>query len=417
MPKVCTIVLCAAHSWTLFAPSALCLASVAISFGLSVPTGFAQDVDPEAGDVVLEEEVAEEEATPAQTTPTAIQPNKETTAPALTPEPEKVEEKKANPLRIGLGLNSAVGQGTFVKNEGARNAYFGYGLTVTPSYTLEEGAFDMPGPTFSASAGISQELTDSDGDTRNQRVLFGDIRLGMSQPIAKVEDTLSLGSSVNFFLPTSLPSQFAGLYFGASLGLNLGATFGPVSISYSASFRKNFHEATSPSVDDPYLDRYYGTDYPSIINRSSTNTNFDTASNPGFEGGVLSDGVIFSSHALSHGLSLGVDIMENWSAGISYTLRHGWSYADYEVDEFSSQYATDENQTDSFATSISTTYAFPYIKTSLGVSTSGPVWDARNDNLRFPFWDFESQAMNLTTIYLSLGSSFNISGDGVELAE
>lgn len=407
MPKVCTIVSCAVRYWTLLA------LGVTISVGLNASAALAQDVDPEAGDVVLEEEALEEEATPSSTSPSAIQPNPEPKVPAITPETEQVTPTNYNPFRIGMGLNTSVGQGTFVANEYARNSYVGWGFSLTPSYRFNEGPFDMPAPTVSATASITQELTDSDGDTRNQRVLFGDIRLGMSQPLTVIEDTVFLGSSLNLFLPTSLPSQFAGLYFGASLGLNVGASFGPLNIGYSASFRKNFHDATSPSIDDPYLDRYYGTDYPSIINRSTTNTNYDTAANVGFEGGVLSDGVIFSSHALSHGINVSYNVLPTWTFSVSYTLRHGWSYADYEVDELSSQYATDENQSDSFATSISTTYAFDLLNVSLGIATSGPVWDARNDNLRFPFWDFESHASNLSTIFLSVGSALNITTDGV----
>ena len=120
------------------------------------------------------------------------------------------------------------------------------------------------------------------------------------------------------------------------------------------------------------------------------------------------------SYSFSNRLGLDLDIVEGLSGSISYSIASGFTYASYETDELSSDYATDgRGQRDSFQTDISLSYDFKVLQLSLGLANGAGIYTARNSSLRFPFWDFQGAANNLSTVYLSLSTSASIDGSGV----
>jgi hypothetical protein len=175
--------------------------------------------------------------------PGSVAPSAPSGLPAAEREPDDGEPP---PLRLPFTLQTSVGQGSFVADEHARNAYFGYSLAFAPSYA----------PSKDISIGLlvamSQELTDSDIDTERQQVLLSDTRLSGSFAFGKIPTAdIGVTGQARLFLPSSLASQHQTLVLGTGLLLALSRELGPVSLGLATSFRKNFHRYSTPVLDGP----------------------------------------------------------------------------------------------------------------------------------------------------------------------
>lgn len=299
-------------------------------------------------------------------------------------------------FRLIPSLSTSVGQGSFVANQHARNAYVDWSFSITPMYSLLNGALNLSG-----SFAFMQELTDSDGDTYNQRVLLSDANVGASHllfTIPYVDVAFMVGARA--FFPTSLASQTQTLLVGLRGNIALMRTFGPVTLSYNGSFRKNFHQYQSPVYDVTDVDSN------TFIAREGGNERVDAL--------LYTAGGNNISYIFSNSLSVNVQIIAGLSANISYQISNAFTYASYPKDSLASGNATaGRGQRDSFGTNISVSYAFPFVFLTLGLSNGSSPMSADNSHLRFPFWDFESQANNLSSIYLNAMSFISIDGSGV----
>lgn len=280
-------------------------------------------------------------------------------------------------------LDTSLGQGTFVSNEYARNEYVAWLLQATPNYRFNEEL------SFSARASIIQELTENDSDTRDQRVLLSDTRLRAGYmlpqiPLANIDPSVGL----NVWLPTSLASQFESLIFAPQFTLGLSRTFGPITVSYIGAFRKNFHQYSSPTVDpsnfdeDVYLAREGGNERINAFTYSPGGNNV--------------------SYAFTNGLSVDWQIIEPLRTSVSYMIVNSFTYNSYEKDDLAAPAAqAGRGQRDAYQAVIDVSYSInDMFGVSTGILTVGTPKQYDNDGFRFPFWDFKSEAMNLTTLYL-----------------
>jgi hypothetical protein len=390
----------------------------------------AQDsADPEAGDEssgAAEDALLEEDEV-AEDAPVTAAPAKSKKAVLSDAEKEAMEEEEAanqasaggnaatpgitagpvgpggvqldtsgHPFRIMTSISSSVGQGSFVANQGARNAYWDWSLSLTPMYTLMDGAINISG-----SVAINQELTESDGDTVSRRVLLSDASLGASHMIWTIPGAdigVIVGARASF--PTSIASQTQSLLLGLRGSLTLMRSFGPVMVMYSGGFRKNFHQYQSPVYDTE------GMDDNIFIAREGGNERVDAFLYTGGGNNV--------SYSFSNSLSVNVQIIGGLSANASYQISNGFTYASYEKDSMASVNArAGRGQRDSFSTNLSVSYPIPYVFLTLGLSNSASPYSDDNSHLRFPFWDFENEADNLSTVYLNAMSNISIDGSGV----
>ncbi|MCA9580636.1 MAG: hypothetical protein KC416_02505 [Myxococcales bacterium] len=367
--------------------------------------------DPYSVEAEEEEGEGDEEGEPEEEPAAPVGPlAAEADAPAATSTDGKSEKDKkaaAAALATGQGLGGGgfqispsmtteVGQGTFVSNEYAANPYWAWNLGISPTYTFENGL------RVSANVGLFQELTNSDGDTSNQRVLLSDVSLNTFYSVGRIPG-IDVGVNVSGGLrfPTSLASQAQTLITSGRVGVGLNRGFGPVFVGYSGAFTKNFHRYESPVVD------IEDQDSSLCLARSSDNRTIDGTS-------CFVPGVANTNFSVSNTVFANVTIWESLSAGFAYGIINGFTYASFPKDEFSSPYATEGvGQRDFFFTNLSVNYSFPHVFASIGIANSANFLDSENDSLRFPFWNFDGAANNLSTIYLSLTGVVSIDGSGV----
>ncbi len=380
-----------------------------------------------------DEEEQSETAPPAETAPAPVaqdapattpSESEQTTAPAPTTtatetraqaqHEESESEREASHtnsqlLQAGIGgaaapsfrltgvLTSDVGQGSFIMNEYARNAYVDWNLTLLPAFTFD-------GNTFQAQATIYQELTDSDGDTENQRVLLSDTQLIYNRMVFTIpEADINVFANGRVILPTSLASQYDGLYFGAQAQVGFMRTFGPVTLFYRSAFRKNFHEYTSPTVD---LSDY---DEQVFLARSNGRERIDAL--------TYSPGGNNVSYSFTNRLQVMVTPFDELTITGEYIVSNGFTYEDYALDALSGAGAkAGRGQRDAYTTYLDFTYTMnSNIYLSTGISTSGSPRGADGRHFVFPFLDTESEANNLTTFYVSLTATGTL--DDLQIGE
>lgn len=291
------------------------------------------------------------------------------------------------PYALTFKLESDVGQGTFVANQYARNAYVGWLASIIPAYRPIEPL------TLSLVLRVTQELTDSDSDANAQQLLLDDViaRAGYTTgmiPVVGIE-TRVIGS---LYLPTSLASQYQTLVAGLGVSGLFSKSFfdGHFSLDYLATFRKNFHRYASPalSVEDGEV--------PSAYSRAGGAE--DLAGDLVSVGGANNVSFLIRNE-LSATWS---PILDKLSFTISYELANSFTYASFEKDELSSPYADDGiGHRDATVGQIVAGYRLDRrFSFAGGIATAATPKSADNQSFRFPFWDFESTADNLTVFFV-----------------
>ncbi|MDH5672135.1 MAG: hypothetical protein OEZ06_08300 [Myxococcales bacterium] len=291
----------------------------------------------------------------------------------------------AAPFSLLLYAETALGQGTFVADENARNPLVAWSTSVLPGYR------PTPRWAFGLLLTVSQEMTDSDLDTERQQLLLSDTQLRGRYEVTKIEALdLQVAAGLRFFLPTSLISQHQSLLFGSQARLNLIRIFGPVFATYTGAFRKNFHRYTSPVLGD-VRDAPAAPVAPRIGGLEQLG---------GGEVAVAGNNVSFD---ILNQVSVGYSPFDELTLGLSYALANRFTYRSVPDDARTSPYAEPgRGQRDLQIGSVSASWTFSRrFVLALAMTTTGPIKQADNDGLRFPFYDFYSTAENLTTFALS----------------
>lgn len=295
-------------------------------------------------------------------------------------------EGRPVPFTLGFKLESAVGQGTFVADEYARNSEVGWGASIAPGYRPFTELM------LSAYAKVTQELTDSEIDTHRQQLLLLDVNLRSDYALGTIPVVdVKAATGLWLYLPTSKVSQYETLVVGAAARLVLGRQFGEhFSLDFLGIFRKNFHEYEGPVLDTS------GSSPPPIFVRRG---------GPEDLGGTLvaagTNNVSFYFYNVGQ---FTWSPVAEWAFDIAYGMTNSFTYASHPKDELSSPYAdAGVGQRDSTIASIDVAYTLDKrFSFSAGVQTVSVPKTADNESFRFPLYDFEGTADNATSIYIDV---------------
>jgi hypothetical protein len=297
---------------------------------------------------------------------------------------------------IAVGTQMSFGQSTFQFGSSyAKDPMVDWSLSLSPSYFFSDGT------RLSASASLSQELTQSGGDDDPQTIIFSDIGLSASRSLYRFKGGPQIFGSLALQLPTSESSRIETLRTSVGARLSASQPVGPVFISLGTGYRKNFHEYThptrNPNTGDPFTTRD-GLVVEELVTGIARNGGSELAGATYFEGESNNTSMVWSNS-----LSAFWPVTEKLGIGISYNLSHSWTYESYELDELSGVGAKEgRGRRDSHGGGIFANYqALDQLAFGLGMATGGPTRTADDKRVRFPFFNLEGPESNMTTFFIS----------------
>jgi hypothetical protein len=296
---------------------------------------------------------------------------------------------------VAIGSQMSFGQSTFQVGGGyARDPMVDWSLSLSPSYMFSDGT------RLSASASLSQELTQSGGDDDPQTIIFSDIGLSAGRSIYQFKGGPQIFGGLSLQLPTSQASRVETLR--TSLGARLSASqpVGKVFISVGTGFRKNFHEYTHPTRDPNTGDAFTTRDglvIEEVVTGIARTGGSELAGATYFEGESNNTSMVWSNS-----ISAFWPATETLGFGISYNLSHSWTYESYPLDELSGVGAREgRGRRDSHGGSIFANWqVLDQLAFSAGMATGGPTRTADDKRIRFPFFNFEGPESNMTTFFI-----------------
>jgi hypothetical protein len=304
-------------------------------------------------------------------------------------------------LRLSISSQLSMNDGTFRIDENvySRNAMVAWSASFSPSYTFKDTT------RISASATVNQELTLADGDDDPQTLLFGDVGLNLSRSIYKFSTGTRLSGSLSGSIPTSDASQASTLRTTLGAGLSLSHPLNDQwSLSFSTTYRKNFHEYTSP-VRDPRADSSFRTrDGLDVVDLS---TAIVRQGSPDLrnQSTYVEASTNNTSFSWSNGIGVSYTATEKLSFSLNYQLTHSWTYESFALDELSGVGATDgRGRRDTHGASLSASYQLlDNLGLSAGIANGGSPRTADDRRIRIPFLSYESQDLTI----FSLGISYS----------
>ncbi|HEY3483791.1 MAG TPA: hypothetical protein VGK49_00345, partial [Ilumatobacteraceae bacterium] len=296
----------------------------------------------------------------------------------------QIDRKGVAPVTLNGKVETGVGQGSFIADPNVRNPYFAWGASFVPAY------YPIPALTLSLFAKISQEITDSEIDTEPQQVLFYDLQVRCRYALGQIPKLgIDVFVEARLYLPTSLVSRYETLVIAPLGRFSLIRGFGPVVLGYSFSFRKNFHLYESPVLrpDGPT---------PSEYARA-----LGTEDLRGSNVAIAGNNVSFS---FSNTFFVSYVPISRLAISMYYGISQAFTYRRYEDDEFTSQYAeAGRGQRDTGFGGLEVWFRLDKrFSFSAGMFTAASPKTENNQSFRFPFYDFHSTALNLTTFYLDV---------------
>ena len=361
----------------------------------------------------------EASATPENETLLATQSEEEATSDqegeSVTVEEEAEEEESGSilgPVSVNASVTNIVSMGTLFRDQYTVTNYdlLSFGMGASYSSPVE-------GLGFSLGMGFSKYLTEAGGSIYQREARFGDMSAGMSYgPIFSTERGLSMSGSMGWTIPTSRASRFEGLRTGVSTGLSFSRSFGSLSLSYSFGFYKNFHRATSITVDCSDIEQGCLVSNDSGETKGSDEVVLDIIAREGGTENIDSDTIaldtgVLGSFGFSNSFSMGYSWFPGFSTRISLGLSDNFTYDNGTIttrDEYTSPNAiTGRGHSQGMSGSLSASYAFlDHFSLSLGFSTGQSPLTSDNRRLRFPFWDLETGNMSRTSTSLTLAGSY-----------
>lgn len=225
-----------------------------------------------------------------------------------------------------------------------------------------------------------------------------------------------MSGSMGWTIPTSRASRFEGLRTGVSTGLSFSRSFGSLSLSYSFGFYKNFHRATSITVDCTDIEQGCLVSNDSGETKGSDDVVLDIIAREGGTENIDSDTIaldtgVLGSFGFSNSLSMGYSWFPGFSTRVSLGFSDNFTYDNGTIttqDEFTSPNAiTGRGHSQGMSGSLSASYSFlDHFSLSLGFSTGQSPLTSDNRRLRFPFWDLETGNMSRTSTSLTLAGSY-----------
>jgi hypothetical protein len=295
----------------------------------------------------------------------------------------QIDRKGVAPVTLNGKVETGLGQGSFVANPYARNPYFAWGASFVPAY------YPIPALTLSVFAKISQEVTDSELDTEPQQVLFYDMQLRCRYALGQIPKLgIDMFAEARLYLPTSLVSRFETLVIAPLGRFSLIRAFGPVVLGYSFMFRKNLHRKQSPELENE----------DSIPSGYLRGVRPEDPRGPS-QAPIGGNNVSFS---LSNSFFVSYVPISRLSISLYYGISQAFTYRT-EDDQYTSQYAKERGQRDTGFGGLDVWFRLDKrFSFSAGMYTGASPKTDDNRSFRFPFYDFHSTALNLTTFYLDV---------------
>jgi hypothetical protein len=316
-------------------------------------------------------------------------------ADAVNVQPGEQIDRRPTGLSLSLGAGMNFGSSTFAGNGYTSNPMVDWSMSFSPSYSFADWT------RISASTGISQELSQSDGDDQPQTLLFSDIQLSVARPLYSFDAGPRISGSLSSSLPLSTSSRADSLITTLGLGLNIGQGFGKFGVGLGAGFRKNFHRYTHPTRDANTrraLTTREGMVIEDVVTGIARQGGNELAGSTYFNGATNNTSMVMRA-------SLNASYAANDRLGfnISYGLSKSFSYESYALDEFSSPYASEgRGVRDAQTGMLSGNYAvLENLAFGLGLVTAGGMFSADNKRYRFPFYALEGADSNLTTFFVN----------------
>ncbi|MEN9581013.1 MAG: hypothetical protein RJA70_4022 [Pseudomonadota bacterium] len=298
-----------------------------------------------------------------------------------------------------VDLTSQLGSGTFLRGNGfGDNPLFDYALTLQPTWKFKDRT------QVDLLMSLSQELTDSDDTAEQQQLLLSDLRLGVRRNLHTFERSkTALGGQLYAYIPTSLTSRGETLVTALEAQINVTQPVADFALLFRTAARKNFHSYTSPVVD--VEDNSLAT----CLAREGGSERIDALS--------CSPGGNNTSHSWNNRVGVRYTPFEEWSFLAYYTLAHSWTYEGYDTGRAEQCNPLDpascarsgegaqagRGRRDSQLGQLLAAYeATSNLTLTLGVATGSATRTDNDRSIRFPFFDINNQALNLTTYSLSV---------------
>ncbi|MEZ4458840.1 MAG: hypothetical protein R3E66_03750 [bacterium] len=316
---------------------------------------------------------------------------------------EEEEEEDAKDWSVSASLTTGIGQGTFTsidtsttefadEVEDPANAYdrWNLGLSLSPSYTIEDLI------TVSGSVAWTQGLVAGGGINEPNELRFQDIGLDVAWTGHTFEAVpISVDAGLSFTLPTSDVSQTASLILGTSVNGSVSYTlFDKVRFAYSTSVGKDFHEFTSPVIDEAEV--------------GAENAIWRAGGSERVGAGLLAIDGVNTEWVWSNSLSASFPIWDKLRMSASYSLATFWTYDVLKKDEFSNEVAQDGRGVgQSMSSGVTLSYpVLDYLSVSAGIRTSTQPKTADNRSFNFPFWNVDGAASNASQLRFGISANY-----------
>ena len=263
-------------------------------------------------------------------------------------------------------------------------------FSLSPSYTIADIV------AVSASVAWTQSLVAGGGINEPNELRFQDVGLDASwtgHTFEAVPISVDAGLSLGF--PTSDVSQTASLILGTSLNGSVSYNlFEKVRFAYSTSVGKDFHEFTSPVIEDSEV--------------GAENAIWRAGGSERVGAGLLAIDGVNTEWVWSNTLSASFPVWDKLRMSASYGLSTFWTYDVLKKDEFSNEVAQDGRGVgQSMSSSLTLSYPFlDYFSASAGIRTSTQPKTADNRSFNFPFWNVDGAASNASQLRFGISATY-----------
>lgn len=297
----------------------------------------------------------------------------------------KKEQKKYGVLVI---LDSSLGIGTFIKDEYKDNPSFAQSISLRPKYTFYDDMF------VQLRWDMAYEYTEIDNETGRRFEPYDPI-ITISDPMVYTEknSNLKFAGFFRFTLPVSYVSRFSNRYTTLAGNVSVARDFLADSLSFQYDFRytKSFNKYTTKTVDNSD-----SSDYKMIRMRRGAEE---------LSGGI-STGSMNESFNFINNLYLGYAINDMFTCSINMMFINRFDYP-IDVDDKSVDLAIERGRADqTWGTIALDINIHKNIILGLGVTSLQSAKTADNESFRFPFYDFNTTADNLTSLYFDIIATF-----------
>jgi hypothetical protein len=347
-------------------------------------------------------------------------------------EEEEEEDPNAFPLSANIELSTALGSGFLPPVNPDVPHYLtipSFSQSMTPALSYRLPTFDdmLPKMSLSTNMDVSIEwLSTYYGGVYDSVPRVSDLRTGLSFPGLYTEEVtgLSLGASLGWRAPLSLPSRrwnvLSSFSAGGSVSWNTGKLefmpewLGTFNVAFAPSIAVTAHSQNNPSI--PCDSSAVGD---SVLRRGDAVEQLDRI--PLVFGTTAGQAVNAAGECIlpgrrswasaSAGLSAGWSLKKH-SVSLGLGLRHSYLAPNKSGTEFRSPYASPEDRSEITTGSLAYSYSIPTEFMNLpidtnasftaGVSSGQPAWNWKNQQLRFPLWDFVTPSNNFSAAFVAL---------------